>query len=672
MNKKYGLKSVILSLLFLFVLAACSEDKKDARFNEYAEYWQNQEYEDMYNMLTTTSKERISKEDFVNRYTTIYNAMSAQDIQIQVQENEEKTDDVEPTKFSIQLNTFLGELTLDDYEVWVVEEEQGDEKDWFIDWDESLIFPQMSGEDELRIETIPAKRGEIFDKEGNPLALNGTRYHLGIHPARFDEANISEVATILDIDEMIIQEKLDQNTNPEYFVPIVKVATEQEELLAELLAIEGVISQEVEGRIYPGGEAFGSLIGYINPITKEELDESEAGVYSSTSLVGKAGVESVFEEELRAKDGKEIYISKIEGGEEIHRISLIKSEAEDGKDLNLTIDSNLQKNIYAEVEGDVGTASAIHPKTGEVLALVSYPSYDSNFYTSYTPNGQKEIWENMEVSVFENRFNKAYSPGSAFKIVTAAIGLENGTIEPEKKLRIEDKGWQKDASWGDYKVNRVSQKLSQLDLEDAFVYSDNIYFAQSALAIGGDTFIKEAKEFGFEEEIPFEYPFANSQITNDGTLEQEILLADTGYGQGEVLMSSLHLSLIYGALVNDGNMMQPTLEKVEENANIWKENLITEENREILLDSLISTIEHPDGTGRIAQIDGVTLAGKTGTAEFKESQEESGKENGWFVALNVDNPEIVLSMMVENVENREGSAYVVERVRNVLEDYFMQ
>lgn len=672
MNKKYGLKSVVLALLFLFVLAACSEDKKDARFNEYAEYWQNQEYEDMYNMLSTTSKERISKEDFVNRYTTIYNAMSAQDIQIQVQENEEKTDDVEPTKFSIQLNTFLGELTLDDYEVWVVEEEQDDTKDWFIEWDESLIFPQMSGEDEVRIETITAKRGEIFDKEGNPLALNGIRYHLGIHPARFDEANISEVATILDIDEMIIQEKLDQNTNPEYFVPIVKVATEQEELLAELLAIEGVISQEVEGRIYPGGEAFGSLIGYINPITKEELDESEAGVYSSTSLVGKVGVESVFEEELRAKDGKEIYISKIEGGEEIDRISLIKSEAEDGKDLNLTIDSNLQKNIYAEVEGDVGTASAIHPKTGEVLALVSYPSYDSNFYTSYTPNGQKEIWENMEVSVFENRFNKAYSPGSAFKIVTAAIGLENGTIEPENKLRIEDKGWQKDASWGDYKVNRVSQKLSQLDLEDAFVYSDNIYFAQSALAIGGDTFIKEAKEFGFEEEIPFKYPFANSQITNDGTLEQEILLADTGYGQGEVLMSSLHLSLIYGALVNEGNMMQPTLEKVEENANIWKENLIRKENRKILLDSLISTIEHPDGTGRIAQIDGITLAGKTGTAEFKESQEESGKENGWFVALNVDNPEIVLSMMVENVENREGSAYVVERVRNVLEDYFTQ
>lgn len=91
--------------------------------------------------------------------------------------------------------------------------------------------------------------------------------------------------------------------------------------------------------------------------------------------------------------------------------------------------------------GDVGTASVVHPATGEILALVSYPSYDSNFYTTYTPTAQREIWENITANPFENRFNKTYSPGSAFKLVTAAIGLEEGVIEPEKKIRIEDKGW---------------------------------------------------------------------------------------------------------------------------------------------------------------------------------------------------------------------------------------
>lgn len=669
MRKHNIFNTIILSLLLIVLLTACGGDEKEARFSQYLEYWQAQDYEEMYSMLSQSSKDQISKDDFVGRYTTIYEAIDAQDIEIEQSEIEEDADEEQFT-FSLKMNTFLGELAFDNYSTQIVEEEQADEKDWFIEWNESLIFPEMEKNDEVRIETTGAERGEIYDKDGNPLAINGVRYNVGIHPARFDESNVLKVAEILDIDESIIEEKLDQNTNPEHFVPIVKVATDKEELITNLIAIEGVLTQEVNSRVYPGGEAFGALIGYINPITKEELDASEAGIYSSISLIGKAGLETVYEESLRASEGKEIYISKIEADEEVARISLIKSEAKNGMDLQLSIDSNLQNKIYTEVSGDVGTASAIHPKTGEVLALVSYPSFDSNFYTTYTPNAQREIWENMEANAFENRFNKAYSPGSAFKLITAAIGLEEGMIEPGKKMRIEDKGWQKDSSWGNYKVNRVSQKLSQVNLRDAFIYSDNIYFAQTALKIGGKAFVEQAKDFGIGEEFPLNYPFVKSQVANNDTIGDEILLADTGYGQGEVLMSSLHLSLIYSALVNDGQMMTPSLEKTNENLEVWKEEVFTEENREILLDDLIATIEHPDGTGRLAKIEGLRLAGKTSTVEFKDSQEARGQENGWFVGLNVDEPEIVLSMMIEDIGGRGGSAYTVQKVRNILADYF--
>lgn len=670
--RKYNIfKNFVLSLLFLFILTACSGDNKEARFNQYAAYWQAQELEEMYHMLSQSSKDQISLEDFVRRYATIYEAIDAQDLEIiQIDTEREQDADEELLNFSLKMNTFLGELAFDNYSTQMIKEKQADVEDWFVQWDESLIFPGMQQNDEVRIETTQAKRGEIFDKDGNPLAINGIRLNIGIHPARFDEANISQVAEILDINESIIQEKLEQNTNPEHFVPIVKIATEQQELSAELLAIDGVLSQEITSRVYPGGEAFGSLIGYINPITKEELDVSEEGIYSPTSLIGKAGIENVYEEELRADDGKEIYISKIIAGEEVDRTSLIKLAAENGDDLQLSIDSKLQNKIYSEVSGDVGTASAVHPKTGEVLALVSYPSYDSNYYTTYTPNTQREIWENMAVNPFENRFNKAYSPGSAFKLVTAAIGLEEGTIESEKKLRIEAKGWQKDSSWGNYKVNRVSQKLSQVNLKDAFIYSDNIYFAQGALKVGGKAFVEQAKVFGMGEKMPFSYPFDKSQVANKDTIDNEILLADTGYGQGEVLMSSLHLSLVYSGLVNDGQMMAPQLEKTENNLEVWKEAIFTDEHREILLDALIATIEHPDGTGRLARIDGLKLAGKTSTVELKGSQEERGQENGWFVGLNVDEPEIVLSMMIEDIGDRGGSAYTVQKVRNVLADYF--
>lgn len=170
--------------------------------------------------------------------------------------------------------------------------------------------------------------------------------------------------------------------------------------------------------------------------------------------------------------------------------------------------------------------------------------------------------------------------------------------------------------------------------------------------------------------MPFQYPFAKSQIANNDTIDTEILLADTDYGQGEVLISSLHLSLIHGALVNEGQMMTPSLENAEQNSEVWKDAVFTEENREILLDALIATVEHPDGTGRLAKIEGVKLAGKTSTVELKGKQKERGQENGWFVGLNVEKPEIVLSMMIGDIGDRGGSANTVQKVRNVLADYF--
>lgn len=667
MKKKMS-QLFFVSFTLLFILSACGKNKKEEAFNNYESAWEEQNYEEMYSLLSLESKDKISEADFVNRYELIYDAIGAENIELEKNDEEKENDNQDQIEFSLSMDTIVSTIELEDYQMQLVEEEQADEKSYFVKWDESLIFPQMQEGDELRVETLPAERGEIFDKDGKGLAINGPRYKIGIHPEKFSKEKVNDLARILDIDEEIIQEKLEENTNPEQFLPLVTISTEDKTLLDELLAIEGILSQETNDRLYPAGEAFGALTGYINPITAEELDEAEKGEYHSTSLIGKAGLESVYEEKLAPQDGREIYISKIEEGEELERISLAKEDAQDGEDIHLTIDSDLQKRIYDEVKEDVGTASAIDPLTGELLALVSYPSYDPNLYRTYTPNRLREEWENMDVSVFKNRFNKTYSPGSAFKLVTAAIGLEEGVIDPIEKLTIEGKSWQKDNSWGEYKINRVSQKLTKLDLKDAFIYSDNIYFAQQALKIGSETFIQGAKEFGFAENFPFEYPFVNSQIANDNEIDGEILLADSAYGQGEILMSSLHLASIYSSLVNDAKMMKPTIEQKE--AEIWKENLYSEENRKTLLDSLVAVMEDPNGTGNIAQVEGIKLAGKTGTAEFKKSQKEEGKENGWFVAMDVEEPEIVLSMMIENVEDKAGSKYPAEKTRNILADYF--
>ncbi|OLS03155.1 penicillin-binding transpeptidase domain-containing protein [Tissierella creatinophila] len=666
--KKYKILTIfMIAIISIFTFTACSKETVKDSFNIYKTALEDKDYKKMYTMLSSSSKEVIKEEDFIERYNKIYEGIDAKNIKVDVKENEEEKETV---NFIVQMDTLAGKISIDNYKAKMVKEKREDKKGWFIEWDESLIFPGMSKDDKVKVKVLPAKRGEIYDRDGKGLAVNGKRYSVGIYPAVYDKSSNPVLANLLDIDEEIIDKKLEKNMDPEQFIPIVKLALEDKEKLAQVLEIEGVRYYEVEDRVYPGGEALGSLVGYLKPITADRLKEDKEGIYHNTSLVGKAGLESVYENTLLAKDGKEIYISKIEDEKEVEKKVLAKIEPKNGEDLYTTIDTELQKKIYSEMNGDIGTSTAIDPKTGEVLSMVSSPSFDSNLYTTYIPNSQRRKWEDMDISVFENRFNKAYSPGSTFKIVTATIGLEKGAINPLEKINIQGKSWQKDSSWGGYKINRVSQKLSSVDLNNAFVYSDNIYFAKSALKIGTKDFIAGSKKFGFGEELPIKYPFAKSQIANEEKIGDEILLADTGYGQGQVLMSPLHLSLVYSNLVNDGNIMEPVLEKKEgEEPKIWKENIVTEENRTIVLNSLINVIEDKDGTAHEAKLPGIKLAGKTGTAELKLSQKDKGQENGWFVVMNVDNPKIVISMMIEGVEGRGGSHYVVPKVRNIMEYY---
>src|SRR5699024_9798576 len=185
---------------------------------------------------------------------------------------------------------------------------------------------------------------------------------------------------------------------------------------------------------------------------------------------------------------------------------------------------------------------------------------------------------------------------------------------------------------------------------------------------GEDRFLEELKKFGFNEDLPIDYPMENSQIISEDSFDNEILLADTGYGQGQILMSPLHTSLVYSSIINDSKIMEPFLDKDKE-SKVWKENVMSDKNRDILLNSFINVIEDENGTGHKANLDNIKLAGKTGTAELKLTQEDTDQENGWFVAMNVDNPKIVISMLIEDVADKGGSQYPLTKVRNVLENY---
>ena len=669
--KKYLRLTVASTFIIAYMLISfgcTSLNKAEKVYNSFTEKWVAADYASMYEMLTNESKEYISEDDFISRYTNIFSAINANNLTFEVDGEKIKEDGIITIPFKLNMNVITGDLTLTDYKLTLVKED----KDYKVKWDESLIFPNMIKDDKVRVSTTQAKRGNIFDRNGNLLAEDGTLITVGIYPANFNKENveskITEIASALDISEDNITSKLDANTNPEHFVPLVDILPTDSKLSTLKNRDEdGILLYEKIGRVYHGGEALGRLIGYIGSITAEELESNAQKGYNETSLIGKAGLEQVYEDTLRGDDGAEIYIER-----GMDKITIASKDVKNGSDITLSIDTALQSKIYSEMAGEKGAATAVNPKTGEVLAMVSAPSYDSNTFTTYISKTQETKWEENDYADELNRFNKTYSPGSTMKFLTSVIGLENGVIDPNEEKNIEGLTWQKDSSWGDYKITRVTDPGKAVNLKDAANYSDNIYYGQVALDLGSEKFINGLKSFGIGEELTFEYPMETTQISNDGDLNRDILLADTGYGQGEVMVTPLHMALAYSTLANEGNIMQPRL-VISENseAKVWKEGLISKDNLSILTDTFTALINDSGATLADGAVPGHRVAGKSGSAEIKKSQDDTtGTENGWFVSVDPDSSKISIAMIIEDVKGRGGSHVTIPKVRNVM-DYYL-
>lgn len=666
-------KSLMTFVFFVFVivLSACSEAPTAAdRFSEYIKLWNDQKFSEMYDKLSSNAKKEITKENFVSRYEDIYEGVSVHELKVTFDKPEEEKIDDKATEvsypFSLSMETVAGQISFEQ-DVKIIQEETEDGEDWFISWSPSMIFPQLEGNEEVRVSSTSPERGQIFDEKNKGLAVNGLAYEIGVVPGNLPEnrdETIQEIAKMLSLDVKEIEDKLSQSwVQPEYFVPIKKIDPQQQELLEKLIAIPSVQKKDVPARFYPYGEAAAHLTGYIGSITAEQLEELKDEGYSSQSLVGKAGLEQVFESRLKGETGYTIYV---EGTDKI----IAEKPPENGEDIQVTIDGELQKQLFDQLNGEAGTAVAMDPLTGETLALVSSPSYNPNEFIYGLSSSQYAALSDHPQKPLMARFNKTFSPGSSLKPIIASIGLNAGKLDPDAEKQITGLTWKKDASWGNYSITRVSDADSNVNLKDALIYSDNIYFAQLALDIGAEEMENGLKQFGFEEDIDFPFPITTSSISNEN-LSNEQLLADSGYGQGEILMSPFHLTAAYTTYVNNGSMIKPYLEVTDEaKTSFWKESITKKETNDILLSNLKEVVNNPNGTAYKPKVDSLQIAGKTGTAELKQSKEDkTGKENGWFVAVNTDNPKLLVTMMIEDVKDRGGSHYVVPKVKEVMKQY---
>lgn len=599
------------------------------------------------------NKSALSEKEILDKYQNIYGAADVKGLQISNLKVDKKDDSTYSFSYKAKMNTSLGELKDLSYK-GTLDRNDGQTT---INWQPNLVFPEMEGNDKVSLTTQEAARGNIIDRNGEPLATTGKLKQLGVVPSKLGDggektANIKAIASSFDLTEDAINQAISQSwVQPDYFVPLKIIDGATPELPA------GATIQEVDGRYYPLGEAAAQLIGYVGDITAEDIDKNPE--LSSNGKIGRSGLEMAFDKDLRGTTGGKLSITDADG---VEKKVLIEHEVQNGKDIKLTIDAKAQKTAFDSLGGKAGSTVATTPKTGDLLALASSPSYDPNKMTNGISQEDYKAYEENPEYPFISRFATGYAPGSTFKIITAAIGLDNGTIDPNEVLTINGLKWQKDSSWGSFQTTRVSSDVSQVDLKTALIYSDNIYAAQETLKMGEKKFRTGLDKFIFGEDLDLPISMNPAQISNEDSFNSDILLADTGYGQGELLINPIQQAAMYSVFTNNGTLVYPKLIADKETKD--KKNVISETAVQTIVQDLREVVQDVNGTAHSLSALGIPLAAKTGTAEIKEKQDVKGQENSFLFAFNLDNQGY---MMVSMLENKEDDDSATKRASELLQ-----
>lgn len=680
-----GIVAFSLSAVFAFTifLRLPKYAKPEELLVQYMNNIEQKKYEDMYGVLSKESSTKISKEDYTARNSKIYEGIEAHNLKVNVKDTVNNKDNTITVSYSTSFDTVAGKISFDNEASFSKQD-----KSYGLIWNDNIIFPDLEENDKVKVSREKAQRGEVVDRNGQVLAGKGSASSVGIVPGKLADKSdsLNKIAELLGIEREMIDKKLSAGwVKDDSFVPIKTIpkdseltlktaennAEAQDEIQDKLLSIPGVMISDVNRREYPLKEAAAHLVGYVQSVTAEDLEQHAGEGYSSDSVIGKSGMEGLYEKDLKGQDGIKISIVNEFGNE---KKVLANIEKEDGKTIKLTIDSSLQLDLYEQFKDDKSTSVAMNPFTGEVLALISTPSYDNN---DFIMGMSQEKWNALnedENKPLYNRFRQKWTPGSTFKPIIAEIGLSTTAINPNEDYGDVGLKWQKDKSWGNYYVTTLHE-YSPVNLENALIHSDNIYFAKAALKIGAENLKNSLYKLNFNKQIPFEITMEKSQYSNSDKIETEVQLADSGYGQGQVLINPLHLASLYTSFNNNGNVVKPyLLYKQDAKADIWIPNAFSSDVTNEVMNGLRKVVNDPNGTGYGAHRDDILLAGKTGTAEIKVSQDDTnGTELGWFSVFtpdkNVQKP-ILIVTMVEDVKDRGGSGYVVSKDKVVLDKFF--
>ena len=359
---------------------------------------------------------------------------------------------------------------------------------------------------------------------------------------------------------------------------------------------------------------------------------------------GASGIEAAYAESLIGQDP----------GDPLSqwRARYLRERAPPGS-VVLGIDPKVQKAAADALGGRRGAIVAIDPRNGAILASVSWPQYDASLISD--PATEESAWKQVNEDPDKPLINRVtqglYPPGSTFKIITGAAALESG-VDPNAKVRVDDP-WQADKSWGTYFVRSSSRAHGDYTMADAYRLSENIYFAKIGLQIGGPKLAEYAQRFGIGSTTHCDIAAAKGQLSRTGVLDRPTLIADTSYGQGELLVSPLQMALVAATIGMGGVMPTPHYATEVRDAAGHAIRVIAPgplgqvirpETAKALTTMLVGAVSGPGAFAFAAKIPGVNVAGKTGSAE-----NPSGSPHGWFVGFApAEAPTVAVAILLEN------------------------
>ena len=655
----------------------------DAAAATYLSAWGAGDYATMYARLSPDSQAAIDAESFAQRYQNALATATVLTVTTRLQ-SALREGDRAYVSFHLALDTALvGTLVTDAVMSLSLHEEQ-----WWVDWDEGLIWPQLEGGRYFRMEyTIPV-RANIYDRAGLGLATEGTIVTIGVIPGQIEDedALLAALALVTGLPPDEIRGRY-ATVPADWRVPVADISAEVSVDHNDMLSsIAGIYRDEKDGRTYPHSGAAPHVVGWVAPVPAEQLEAYRAQGYRGDEWVGVSGLEAWGEEVLTGQHGGVLTVVTSAG----ERIATVAERSiVPGRAIYTTFDRDFQKQVQQILGGRKGAIVVLDVHTGAVLALASGPGFDPNVFVGPAGAvGRSQILADPRHPLFNRATQGTYPLASVFKIVTIAAAMEEAGMDPDNTFFYCPGYWEglgPAARKGCWKEDGHGD----ISLKDGLTASCDVTFysvGQTLDEVGPDVLPRFGRGFGFGEPTGLEGVFEEGGLMPDPEWKANVRgepwwVGDTiniSIGQGYLLVTPLQVARMIAAVANDGTLYRPyIIERFGPAGDVEPEQVaqiqavgtlpISPEHLADIQEALLGVTTKSIGTAphRFAGLS-IPVAGKTGTAEVGEPDTEP---HSWFAAYApADSPEIAIVVLVENAG--EGSTVAAPLVRQVVEAYY--